>query len=217
LRLTEASKQFGQIEHLVASEPLRDYGLSYETLRGKAVKVLASRGVIGGCMIWHSFRYNVRKQWYFAPHFHVLGFILGGAGRCRKCEKACDKLGCDGFFAREARGYGLDGWIVKVFGERITVGGTAWYQLNHASIDVTKKRFHVATWFGVCSYRKLRLTVKRKKAICPICQEELYRIWYSGGRSFVEDRASPDYERDTIEDLVEGGEVVWHAWHRENQ
>jgi hypothetical protein len=53
---------------------------------------------------------------------------------------------------------------------------TAWYQLNHASYDKTKKRFHIATWFGVCSYRKLKVTPEKRKELCPICQHELVDI-----------------------------------------
>lgn len=43
-------------------------------------------------------------------------------------------------------------------GERRTVGGTAWYQLNHATVKVGVKCFRVVTWFGVCSYRKLKVS-----------------------------------------------------------
>jgi hypothetical protein len=59
--------------------------------------------------------------------------------------------------------------------------------LNHSSIDVTKKRFHVATWFGVVSYRKLRISkelrkeyYKRHGAKCPICGLALVRHAYHG-------------------------------------
>ena len=57
--------------------------------------------------------------------------------------------------------------------------GTAWYQLNHASVKRGVSRFHVATWFGVCSYRKLKLTVELKKAVCPICQHDLERLFFT--------------------------------------
>jgi len=77
-RLAEASKRFGLVEHIVCSVPLKDYGLSYEAMRRKADRVLLSRGVVGGVKIFHAFRYDLRKYWYFSPHFHVLGFILGG-------------------------------------------------------------------------------------------------------------------------------------------
>ena len=65
--------------------------MGYEDLRNKVVKILKSRGVIGGCLIFHGFRYNNVRLWYWSPHFHVLGFVLGGYSRCRNCK---DKWNC---------------------------------------------------------------------------------------------------------------------------
>jgi len=87
--------------------------------------------------------------------------------------------------------------------------GTAWYQLNHASVKKDVVRFHVCTWFGVCSYRKLKVTVEVKKDLCPICQHDLIWIRYFGDRSFVLDGNSSDYRRDSFEDYEEDGRVVW--------
>jgi len=207
-RLNEASKRFGLVEHIVASVPVRDYGLKFKNLRKRVIKVLAKRGVIGGALIFHGFRYNLQKHWYWSPHFHVLGFVLGGYSRCRNCrDQNC--LGnrnfdrCDGFEARTRKFFEEDGYIVKVLGKRKTVFGTAWYQLNHSSIDTTKKRFHVATWFGVCSYRKMKVTVEKRKALCPICQHELVDLRYFGNKQLCM------HERDSFEDLEEDGRVVW--------
>jgi hypothetical protein len=85
-RLKEASKRFGLVEHIVLSVPVSDYHLSFKALRGKARKVLESRGVIGGCVIFHGFRYKPYRGWFWSPHFHVLGFVLGGYARCRDCK-----------------------------------------------------------------------------------------------------------------------------------
>ena len=100
--------------------------------------------------------------------FHCLGFVRGGYSRCLSCPNGdfpslgvCG--GCDGFEAvtrrlnlgytdAKGRRHEGDGYLVKVLGERKTVGGTAWYQLNHASVKVGVERFHVATWWGVVSY-----------------------------------------------------------------
>ncbi len=216
VRLKE-SRRFGKAEHIVCSVPARDYGLSLDALRLKARKVLFKRGVVGGVLIWHAFRFALGRGWYWGPHFHVIGFILGGYS-CRGCTKSC--LGCSGFEAvtrkfnqgfRDEKGRYIrgDGWIVKVLGERKSVYHTAWYQLNHASIDVTKKRFHIATWFGVCSYRKLKLTVEKFKAVCPICGHDLEDIRYFGNRVFVLDRSSPEYKGSFFADFVEDGRVVW--------
>lgn len=108
-RLAEASNHFGVVEHISASVPVRDYGLEFETLRKKAVAVLAVRGITGGVLIFHGFRYNSPEEarqkgammgWYWSPHFHVLGYVLGGYGRCRGCKKGC--LNCDGFEGKTA-------------------------------------------------------------------------------------------------------------------
>jgi hypothetical protein len=79
---------------------------------------------------------------------------------------------------------------VRVLGERKTVGGTAWYQLNHASVrrGDNSKKSHVATWFGVCSYRKLKLINGKDVGIkhkCPICGNDLVRVRYLGAFSEV--------------------------------
>ena len=217
VRLKEGSKRFGLVEHVVASVPVRDYGLEYEALRVKAVKILALRGIIGGVLIFHGFRYNnpeearrkgVLMGWYWSPHFHVLGFIRGGYGRCRGCVNG-NCVACSGFEGTTRRFYERDRYIVKVLDKRKTVGGTAWYQLNHASLKIGVRRFHVATWFGVCSYRKLKVKVEDKKHICPVCQHDLVKLRYFGIENFVLDKSSPLYRREFFADLMEGDNRVW--------
>ena len=204
-RLKEASKKFGLVEHIVASAPSRDYGLSFEGMRRKAKKVLFSRGVVGGCLIWHGFRYNLRKHWFWSPHYHCLGYILGGYSRCRNCKRKWNCLkGCGGFDDRNYHdGFLRDGWIVKVLGKRVSVFYTAYYLLNHSSIKKNVKRFHVVTWFGCCSYRKLKVTVEKRKELCPICNYELIDISYCGVKSL-------DVKvRESFEDYLEDGCVAW--------
>jgi hypothetical protein len=180
-RLNVASKRFGLVEHLVASVPVKDYHLPYKSLRKKAASLLKKLGVIGGMLIFHGFRYRPIRGWYWSPHFHVLGFIFGGYSRCRNCEHKsnCDSA-CDGFDSRKWKLYQKCKWYVKVFGKRKTVFGTAWYQLNHATYDSDVRNFHVATWFGVCSYRKLKITPENRKEVCPICKHELIQIRFVG-------------------------------------
>jgi len=36
----------------------------------------------------------------------------------------------------------------------------------------------VATLFGNCSYRKLKVTVELRKSVCPICQHDLEKLRY---------------------------------------
>jgi hypothetical protein len=192
-RLNEASKRFGIVEHIVASVPHKEYALSLEALRQRSVKILANRGIIGGSMIFHAFRYRNRHVarktslpigWYWNPHFHVLGFVGGeGYGKCRHC-KGGNCYACKGFEGVTRSENKKDGWIVKVLEKRKTVGGTAWYQLNHASIRRSgSKKSHAATWFGVCSYRKLKLINGKDVGIkhkCPICGGDLVRVRYLG-------------------------------------
>jgi hypothetical protein len=208
-RLKEASKRFGLIEHIIVGIPSKFWHLSYEELKKKCFEGCSVRGVIGGVLIFHGFRYNVRKHWYWSPHFHVLGFIFGGY-KCRGCKIVKEKgkcgienRGCDGFVNRNFRENEKDGLYFKVKGKRKTVWGTARYQLDHASIDVTKKRFRVATYFGVCSYRKLKVTVEKHKDLCRICKHELTWHDYFGSKRLVTDRNAPDFKLVSFEDADE--------------
>jgi hypothetical protein len=96
-----------------------------------------------------------------------------------------------------------------VKGERETIGGTAWYQLHHATIRTDVARPHCVTWFGVASYRALKVKVENRKALCPICKHELVRLRYFGSKNFVMSRTSPYFESEGFDDLVEDGQVVW--------
>jgi hypothetical protein len=223
-RIQKASKSQGLAEHIIVSVPKTDYGLDFEQLRLKVIQILNSRGVIGGVLIFHGFRYRsydtinggIRNMrgWYWSPHFHCIGFILNGYSECRHCPKFESKsvitcAGCTGFEARTRRQFEKDGYIVKVKGERKTIMGTAWYQLNHSSVKREVARFHVATWFGTCSYRKLKVTIEKRKEFCPICRSELVPLKYHGKRCFIYSRDSIDYQRSEFCDMNEGYGDVW--------
>jgi len=228
-RLAEGAKKWGQVEHICASVPVKDYGLSLEALRKKVRKVLKCRGVLGGTMMFHGSRYrplDVWKEgvflcrgWYWSPHFHVLGFIVGGYSKCRNCPRRWNCLkGCGGFYDRTYQQFLKDGYYVKVFGKRKTVFGTAWYQLNHASVKKGVERFHVNTWFGVMSYRNAKIVVEDKKELCPICQHGLIEIRYCGSKHFILDGDDPEYVRESFEDYREGDNVVcWLERKRKGQ
>lgn len=219
MRLAEASKRFGQVEHIVASVPVRDYGLTFVKLRANTIKALKRRGVFGGCLIFHGFRYNIRKQWYWSPHFHILGFIMGGFRKCRRCPHVDKKgsrfdcEGCKGFYGVSKKHFKKDGYIVEVMGRRKTVFGTAYYQLNHSSFDITKIRFHIATWFGACSYRKLKVTKEYKKRVCPICGHDLVKLRYLGSKPSIMDlwtsTSASCKKIDFFDDLMQDGQIVW--------
>lgn len=107
-RITKASQGFideygfkfkplGEPLHIIISVPSFDYGLPYEKLKAKVLKVAFSRGVIGGVIIFHPKRYRkydvvkggIRNMrgWYFSPHFHILGFLSYSYGKCWNCPK----------------------------------------------------------------------------------------------------------------------------------
>ena len=170
--------------------------------------------VVGGVLIFHGFRHNLSKHWYWSPNFHVLVFVFGGYG-CRGCKRKNNCLkGCGGFDDRSYQNFLKDGYYVKALGERKTVFGTAWYQLNHSTIRTSVKRPHACTWFGVCSYWKLKVKVEKKKALCPICGEELVKLHYLGVRRIAKERGSLDYVGSFVDDLVDvDGSVNWCEAH----
>ncbi len=198
-RLTVAAKNHGVIEHVICSPPAADYDLNIKSLRAKCIKVLASRGIKGGALIYHSLRYHRANEtydgepahWFFAPHFHCLGFVEDGYGKCRGCKKSkLDCLSCSGWEGRTRRLYLKEGkrngsgvgWIVKVKAKRKTVMGTAWYALSHCTVIKGAERNTVVTYFGVCSYRKLKLEKGEKthEDICPLCGHPLEEGVYVG-------------------------------------
>lgn len=195
-RLAEASKLLGKgnrksglVEHIITSFPEYMWALPIEVLRKKAVEALYARGVFGGVLIFHGARFGRIRRWHLGIHFHVLGFIRGGYG-CRGCKKLCSAHSCNGFEARTRAENVKDCLIVKVaqdengeVKERGSVGGTAWYQLHHACIVHGVKRPHVSTWFGSCSYRKLKVVPMIKiHAKCPMCGSELVDGSYFGSQ-----------------------------------
>jgi hypothetical protein len=152
-RIEAASGRFGSPQHIAISPPENDWGLAEfhnDQFRLKVKKILTEVGVIGGCLIFHGFRYadyqesidkGVLYGWRWSPHAHSLAFILGGYGKCRNCSsfakfKGSSCLGCNGFEGRVRRSYEKNKYIIKCMDERITVFGTAWYQLNHSAIKV---------------------------------------------------------------------------------
>lgn len=151
-RIEVASKRFGKPQHIVVSPPESDWGLfefHNDLFRLKVKNLLNSFGIVGGLYINHGFRYadliearekGVMPFWRWAPHGHVVGFILGGY-KCRSCPKliraSASVCGaCDGFEAKTRRSYLQGKTIVKVKDERATVFGTIWYAANHSSIRV---------------------------------------------------------------------------------
>lgn len=151
----------GLAEHIIASVPVTDYGLTFTQLREKIVKVLRSRGILGGVYIFHAFRYRNYKDafregkpmgWFFSPHFHVIGFIDGGYGCCRSCKnillddggnvqvqdfKTCLNCKC-GFEGRQRREYLIEGG-------RLGVGGAVSAYI--VKVQAKRKTLHGTAWY----------------------------------------------------------------------
>jgi hypothetical protein len=180
---------FGKVEHVMVSVPFVGRNLPEMVLRMKCRNALFDRGVIGGCMIFHGFRIDEERQvLVWSPHYHCLGYVEGGFDRCRDCvHERGDCRSCSGFKGREVRGFAKDGYLVKVLPERLTVFGTAFYQLNHATVRVGIRRFHVVTWFGCCGNRKFEGERSMAEVLCPVCCEEMVRSAYVGKRFIVRD------------------------------
>jgi len=172
-----AGKEAGKIEHRLRNAPKKRRPIHlivspdrvgsrtrYEDLRHKAYSVSKKSGFLGGSCIFHPFREDdLTKEWYFSPHFHMIGF---------------------GWIEHTKEGYEEHGWVVKNAGLRKTVAGTALYQLSHAGVH---PKFHTVTWFGSLSYNKLKIPpMVPKKECCPICGEELRELWYFGSLELPE-------------------------------
>lgn len=198
-RVLEGERRgLGEAEHVTVSPSVADRDLPESVLRVKCRKALLDRGICGA-MIFHGFRINrVRGVLEWSPHYHVLGFVPARS-KCRDCKKTCFR-GCGGFVDRNYRCGEVDGYLVKVHGKRKTVLGTAWYQLNHATIRVGVRRFHVVTWFGSASYNKFKGEVSRCEDVCPACAEQMNRSVHVGKDRIVKDVGSPDYVALFVDD-----------------
>jgi hypothetical protein len=226
-RSKECAKKHGKIEHIVLSPPKSDWGLTFPELCRKAVKVAKSRGIIGGSMVFHFFRYHKANETYVGEKPHLLAFIKPSYSRCRHCPNAkkagyvgrgvCD--GCSGFEAIVRREREKDGWICKVKGERKTIGGSAWYSLEHASVVRGVENFRVVRWFGVASYRKLKIMKDDlpKHDLCGICGEPLYRGRYHGNAkellASLDAKGIRRSEGFTFDLKDADGNLIWSAVH----
>jgi hypothetical protein len=192
---------FGKIEHCVVSVSPSDYGLSEEVMREKCRVAALDRGIIGGCMIFHGYRPDrAKKILAWSCHYHVLGFIRGGYS-CRKCERKWNcRAGCGGFDDRSWQGFQKDGYLVKVLDERKTIIGTAWYQLNHATLRVGVKRFHVINWFGLCGNSKMKVSAVKPEVPCPACNSAMERVAHVGKKHISYSMSEEEYESLFLDD-----------------
>jgi hypothetical protein len=219
-RLDEGFRRgFGEIEHITVSPAVADRDLPEVILRKKCREALIDRGISGSCMIFHGFRENrERNALVWSPHYHCLGFVEGGFGRCRECVHSReDCASCDGLKGREVRGFAKDGYLVKVLDKRKTAFGTAFYQCNHATLRSGVRRFHCVTYWGNVSYSRFESKESKVEVLCPVCGEEMHRAVYVGKSRFVKDIGAVGYApvlvvdpldssgEPNFVDVVEGG------------
>jgi len=154
--------------HVIFSVPEVLWSEKIEVLRVHLYKIAKKCGLSGGCAIFHPFReHHVQKTWYWSPHFHVIAF-----GWVKDVRSLHSRYG----------------WIIKNVGVRASVHATLLYQLSHAGVH---KDHHVVTWFGACSYNKLRVApLPEFKPVCPVCGSDLEDLLWCGGL----DRPPPDIE-----------------------
>jgi hypothetical protein len=214
-RFLTADKVLGlryvDVEHLSASAPKKDYDLSYKDLSNNAILALKASGVIGGCIILHGHRKDYdKRELFWSPHFHSLAHIQGGYDRCRSCIKVGSCWDCEGFEGVTRRAHVDDGWIVSLAKDengkvqkRNSIFGTAWYQLEHASLKVGVKRFQIVKWWGVLGNRKLKTVLKPIEHKCPVCKSSMEFGYPSGAEPIVSNRGERGFVKNFAIDHVE--------------
>lgn len=149
--------------HVIVSVPHVDYGLSLPKMRQKVYRALKRVGLLGGMSIYHPKRKNKRKEWYFSPHFHMIGY---------------------GWIRDTRKNYVHSGYVVKNVGVRKNVRGTIFYQLSHCGVPENHR--HVVTWFGALAYNKLKVgKIVKEKNVCPLCGSRLRRLVWIGEESNI--------------------------------
>lgn len=221
-RINEYVRLHGAIpEHVIVSVPRSVWGLDVRDLRKLAEEVAERCGLVGGCIIFHHARYANAEEarekgvpfgWRLGFHFHYIGFLKGGY-RCRGCKKLCCS-GCSGYEEMWRKEREASGWVVKVamdregnVGKRVSIFWTSYYQLEHSTIQTDVKRPHPLTWFGTCSYRKLKVKVEKAKHVCPICGSDLVNLVYWGREPIVKEKGASGYKAELFMDLYDSDGV----------
>lgn len=213
---------FGRVEHIVFSVPRVSQDLPLEVMFKIFLSVAKDRGVSGVSIFHGRYINNELGGLAWRAHFHVLGFVDGGFDRCRDCvheRNAC--VACDGFKGREVRGFAKDSWIVKVENQRLSVFGTAWYQLNHHTVKLGLRRVHSVRWFGKCGNRMLKSKYHKSggKCLCPVCRAAGHESVMDNGGYWgkrlpkdVSDpryrtvHAVPDLDKEGLPNFADGGD-----------
>jgi hypothetical protein len=157
----------GEPQHLIVSPCQNDHYIAefeHQKFFDKVKNICQEVGILNSSWIFHGFRYadyqeslekGVPYGFYWSPHYHLVGFILGGYGACRHCSKTArvirtrggktvtkhgDKrlcYSCGGFEQRVRESNEKNGYVIVNTDERQSIFGTLLYQLSHMAI---KKR-----------------------------------------------------------------------------
>ncbi len=72
--------------------------------------------------------------------------------------------------------------------------------MNHATIRLGVKRFHVVTWFGACGYRNFKGVKHFSGVPCPVCGEDMDKGFHLGKRVIVKNLGHPRYVKAFVDD-----------------
>jgi len=143
--------------HLFFSPPPSQFDVPVKVLRKRLSHILKLGKIEGGALIFHPLRFNNKtRQWYWAPHFHFIGF---GSER----------------YIRNA--FGRYGWYIGNEGVRESTFQTFCYVLSHCGIQ---KGYKSVTWFGKLSYSNLPVEKEESLTHCPMCGRRFIEIYYDG-------------------------------------
>ena len=153
--------------HLVWS-PSPNNPIIYEplsVLRKACYSAMKEVGVEGGAVIFHAYRdreYNGFRQWYYSPHFHIIGF---------------------GWIEGTKEHHAKNNTVIVNLGTRDSVLATVVYQLSHCTIKQGKKNArHSLTWIGSLSYSKLSIPKEEAdEQKCPYCYDNLVTLEFCDG------------------------------------
>ena len=203
---TGVKRGLGKIEHVSVSVAVADRGLPEPLMRKKCRDALFDRGVSGGCLLFHGYRIDRKRNVLaWSPHYHALCFILPSFDVCRDCShERGDCKTCSGFKGREVRGFAKDKILVRVHDIRKTVIGTAHYQLNHSTARLGIKRFSIVTWFGKCANRMYKAEKVKAEVKCPACESPMVRSVYVGKRHIVKNIGDAAYVPWFTDDEFDG-------------
>jgi len=180
--------------HVILSPPQNhrwDTAAQFLSDRRAAYEIAKLHGLDAGALIPHPYRLRCKKckstipdhhktcpkcgssefEWYFSPHFHVIGF---------------------GWIVDTGQGYLEHGWVVKNLRDRKSIYYTFQYILSHAGVS----KFHTVTWFGDLGYHSKKMLkmggipkVGSLRSLCPECGSYLRPLKWVGL-----DRPPPELE-----------------------